>query len=182
MLIGNHGFTHAMSDDDAAITSSKFWELVDELLNSVLFLLIGLELIALVPGVDRRSSWALAAIVITLVGTRYCSGQRMTKLSARPPGWIPKGAGRVLWWGRVARRYLHRAGPVAPRRSRRASLLLAATFAAVLFSVLVQRATLGKLIDSSLKAKHRSGGGAGRGGRTGAATHGSLRFRNAPPL
>ena len=39
--------------------------------------------------------------------------------------------------------------PAGPTRD----LLLAATFAAVLFSVLVQRATLGKLIDS-LKAKH----------------------------
>ena len=62
------------------------------------------------------------------------------------------GAGWVLWWGGL------RGGisialvlslPAGPTRE----LLLAATFAAVLFSVLVQRATLGRLIDS-LKAKN----------------------------
>ena len=42
----------------------KFWELVDELLNSVLFLLIGLEMIVLVAGFDELVL-ALAAIPLT---------------------------------------------------------------------------------------------------------------------
>ncbi|MXP47069.1 sodium:proton antiporter [Altererythrobacter luteolus] len=148
LLIGNHGVTYAMSDvtRDYLI---KFWELVDELLNSVLFLLIGLELIALAPGTDA-AIFGLAAIVITLAARAIAVGSA-TKIipAARLDN---RGAGRVLWWGGLRGGIsiaLALSLPAGPTRD----LLLAATFAAVLFSVLVQRATLGKLIES-LKAEH----------------------------
>ena len=142
LLIGNHGITYAMSDvtRDYVI---KFWELVDELLNSVLFLLIGLEMIALVPGIPHMLL-ALAAIPITLAA-RAVAVSASTKIvpAAKPKS---PGAFGVLWWGGL------RGGisialvlslPAGPTRE----LLLAATFAAVLFSVLVQRATLGRMIE-----------------------------------
>src|SRR6478735_1707760 len=49
LLIGNFGVDYAMSDmtRDYLI---KFWELVDDMLNAILFLLVGLEVIGLVPG------------------------------------------------------------------------------------------------------------------------------------
>lgn len=142
LLIGNHGVTYAMSDvtRDYVI---KFWELVDELLNSALFLLIGLEMIVLVPGLPHLEL-ALAAIVITLAA-RAVAVSVSTRLV---PAASPKapGAWSVLWWGglrggiSIALALSLPAGPVR-------DLLLAATFAAVLFSVLVQRATLGRLIE-----------------------------------
>ncbi|MFZ1744069.1 MAG: sodium:proton antiporter [Pontixanthobacter sp.] len=148
LLIGNHGVSLAMSDvtRDYVI---KFWELVDELLNSVLFLLIGLELMALVPGINHIMM-GIAAILITLAA-RGISVAAAIKIipAARLSN---KGAGRVLWWGGLRGGIsiaLALSLPAGPTRD----LLLAATFAAVLFSVLVQRATLGRLIDS-LKAKH----------------------------
>ena len=51
LLIGNRGVTYAMSDTtrDHVI---KFWGLVDEVLNAVLFLLIGLEGVALIGNVQ----------------------------------------------------------------------------------------------------------------------------------
>ncbi len=148
LLIGNHGVSFAMSDvtRDYVI---KFWELIDELLNSVLFLLIGLELIALVPGVPHIVL-GLATIAITL-GARAISVGAAIKLI--PAAHLEtKGAGRVLWWGGLRGGIsiaLALSLPIGPTRD----LLLAATFAAVLFSVLVQRATLGRLIDS-MKARH----------------------------
>ncbi|RDC60739.1 Na(+)/H(+) antiporter NhaP [Alteripontixanthobacter maritimus] len=148
LLIGNHGVTYAMSDVTRDYVV-KFWELVDELLNSVLFLLIGLELIALVPGIPHIVL-GVAAIVITLVGRGVAVGA-MTKIvpAARLD---TKGAGRVLWWGGLRGGIsIALALSLPPGETR--NLLLAATFAAVLFSVLVQRATLGTLIDS-LKRKH----------------------------
>ncbi len=147
LLIGNHGVTYAMSDvtRDYVI---KFWELVDELLNSVLFLLIGLEMIALVPGVPHILL-GLLAIPMTLFA-RAVSVSLSTRIvpAARPKS---PGAFGVLWWGGL------RGGisialvlslPAGPTRE----LLLAATFAAVLFSVLVQRGTLGKLIERQKQA------------------------------
>ncbi|MGB5777574.1 MAG: sodium:proton antiporter, partial [Allopontixanthobacter sediminis] len=119
------------------------------LLNSVLFLLIGLELIALVPGVPHLVL-GVAAIGITLAAR--AAAVTVSTQTIHAARLDTKGAGRVLWWGGL------RGGisialvlslPSGPTRE----LLLAATFAAVLFSVLVQRATLGRLIDS-LKAKN----------------------------
>lgn len=148
LLIGNHGVTYAMSDvtRDYVI---KFWELVDELLNSILFLLIGLELIALVPGVPHIAL-GIAAIIITLAARAIAVGGATKIIPAARLD--TKGAGRVLWWGGLRGGIsiaLALSLPAGPTRE----LLLAATFAAVLFSVLVQRATLGKLIDS-MKASH----------------------------
>lgn len=146
LLIGNHGVTYAMSD----VTRDyllKFWELLDELLNSVLFLLIGLEMIVLVAGFDALVL-ALAAIPLTLaaravgivVSTKAIPAARLQD----------KGAGRVLWWGGLRGGIsIALALSLPPGEVR--DLILAATFAAVLFSVLVQRATLGKLIE---KLKH----------------------------
>ncbi|PNQ74313.1 sodium:proton antiporter [Erythrobacter sp. SAORIC-644] len=142
LLVGNQGVTYAMSDvtRDYVI---KFWELVDELLNSVLFLLIGLEMIVLVVGFEE-AILALAAIPLTLaaraisiiVSTRTIPAARLQD----------KGAGPVLWWGGLRGGIsIALALSLPPGETR--DFILAATFAAVLFSVLVQRATLGRLIE-----------------------------------
>ena len=142
LLIGNYGVTYAMSDvtRDYVI---KFWEVVDELLNSVLFLLIGLEMIALVPGVPH-ALLGLAAIPITL-GARAAALKLLGGLlpASRKPG--GSGALPILWWGGL-RGGISIALALSLPEGLTRDLLLAATFAAVLFSVLVQRATLGRVI------------------------------------
>jgi len=142
LLIGNQGVTYAMSDitRDYVI---KFWELVDELLNSALFLLIGLEMIVLVPGIPHLLL-GLAAIPVTL-GARALSVGLSTRVvpAAKPKA---EGAFGVLWWGGLRGGISIALALSLPAGDTR-NLLLAATFAAVLFSVLVQRATLGRLIE-----------------------------------
>ncbi len=147
VLIGNHGANLAMSDMTLDYVN-KFWELVDELLNSVLFLLIGLELVAVVPGVTELA-FGLAAIPLTLAARAIAVGGAIKAIPAARLD--TPGSGRVLWWGGLRGGIsiaLALSLPAGPTRD----LLLAATFAAVLFSVLIQRATLGKLIDG-LQAK-----------------------------
>jgi CPA1 family monovalent cation:H+ antiporter len=148
LWIGNQGVAEAMSaeTEDYVI---KFWELIDELLNSVLFLLIGLELIAVTPGLPHLEL-ALLAIPVTLAAR----GISVTATTQIVPGTrlSEKGAGRILWWGGLRGGIsvaLALSLPVGETRE----LLLAATFAAVLFSVLVQRATIGNLIER-LKISH----------------------------
>jgi CPA1 family monovalent cation:H+ antiporter len=142
LIIGNHGVAHAMSDvtRDYVI---KFWELVDEMLNSVLFLLIGLEMIALVPR-WQHILLGLLAIPITLAA-RAISVSLSTRVvpAARPRA---PGSWGVLVWGGLRGGISIALALSLPEGNTR-NLLLAATFAAVLFSVLVQRATLGKLIE-----------------------------------
>ncbi len=141
LLIGNHGVTYAMSDitRDYVI---KFWEVVDELLNSVLFLLIGLEMIALVPG-GPHALLGLAAVPVTLAA-RAAALKLLGGLLPASRKHGPAAFG-ILWWGGLRGGIsiaLALSLPEGPTRD----LLLAATFAAVLFSVLIQRATLGRLI------------------------------------
>ncbi|MDT0575074.1 sodium:proton antiporter [Croceicoccus sp. F390] len=142
LLIGNMGTRYAMSEvtRDYLI---KFWEVVDELLNAGLFLLIGLEVIAIVPALDEL--WiALVAVPVTLLARTIAV--RVSLLAVRITRGRQPAARRVLIWGglrggiSIALVLTIDAGTVR-------DLLLAATFAAVLFSVLVQRATLGPLID-----------------------------------
>ena len=143
LLIGNQGTMHAMSDTTRDYLI-KFWEVVDELLNSALFLLIGLEVIAIVPAWSQL--WvAIAAIPITLLARAIAVRLSLSVINLH----TADGTGpsqRVLIWGGL------RGGisialvltlPPGPVRD----LLLAATFAAVLFSVLVQHATLGPVIE-----------------------------------
>jgi CPA1 family monovalent cation:H+ antiporter len=142
LLIGNHGVTYAMSDVTRDYVV-KFWEIVDELLNSVLFLLIGLEMIALVPGLPHVLFGAAAIPLVLAARAVAVSVSTRAVPRARPP---EPGSWGVLVWGGLRGGIsiaLALSLPAAPTRD----LLLAATFAAVLFSVLVQRATLGRLIE-----------------------------------
>jgi CPA1 family monovalent cation:H+ antiporter len=142
LLVGNYGVSYAMSD----VTRDylvKFWEIVDDLLNAILFLLIGLEVIALVPG-GTHFALAGAAIVIVLAGRAI--SLELLKGLIPPSRRHGRGAFAVLWWGGLRGGIsiaLALALPAGPTHD----LLLAATFAAVLFSVLVQRATLGRVIE-----------------------------------
>ena len=142
LLIGNHGVTYAMSDvtRDYVI---KFWELIDEMLNSALFLLIGLEMIVIVPGFKHIGLGLLAIPLVLLARAISVSISTRVVPAAKPQ---TPGSWQVLVWGGL------RGGisialvlslPDGPTRN----LLIAATFAAVLFSVLVQRATLGRMIE-----------------------------------
>lgn len=142
LLIGNLGVTYAMSDVTRDYVV-KFWEVVDELLNSVLFLLIGLEMIALVPGVPH-ALLGFAAIPITLAA-RAAALKLLGGLlpASRKHGSAAFG---ILWWGGL-RGGISIALALALPEGLARDLLLAATFAAVLFSVLVQRMTLGRAID-----------------------------------
>ncbi len=154
LLIGNHGVTYAMSDvtRDYVI---RFWDVVDELLNSVLFLLIGLEMIVLVPGVDELGL-ALVAIPITL----FARAAAVTVSTRVVPAARPKaqGAWGVLWWGGL-RGGISIALALSLPAGLVRDLLLAATFGAVLFSVLVQRMTLGRVIERG-KVPHEAHHGA----------------------
>jgi CPA1 family monovalent cation:H+ antiporter len=142
LLIGNFGVSYAMSD----VTRDylvKFWELIDDLLNAVLVLLSGLEVIALVPG-GPHFALAGAAIVIVLAGR--AASLELLKGLIPPSRRHGRGAFAVMWWGGL-RGGISIALALALPPGETKELLLAATFAAVLFSVLVQRATLGRVIE-----------------------------------
>lgn len=142
LLIGNHGRRHAMSERTREHLDT-FWELVDEILNAVLFLLIGLEILLLtttVPGL----ALGIAAILSVLLA-RYLSVAVSIGL-LRP--WQPfsPGAVNILTWGGLRGGIsigLALSLPASPERD----WILGATYMVVVFSILVQGLTLRRLIN-----------------------------------
>ncbi len=141
LFIGNHGARFAMSENTRRHVF-QFWELSDEILNSVLFLLIGLEV--LVIGSAFEYAWiALIAIPIVLSARFIAVAIPISLLSLRET--FTKGAITMLTWGGL------RGGiSVALALSLPATLfkapILAATYAVVVFSIVVQGLTMKSLV------------------------------------
>ena len=115
LLIGKPDAQHAMSEKVQEYLFS-FWEVIDELLNSVLFLLIGLEVLVL--AFEPAQVWiVLASIPIVLAARLISVALPITVLSIRQPSvWLDPDP----HLGRPARRRFGGAGTVAARKRRQA--------------------------------------------------------------
>lgn len=141
LLIGNAGVALAMSDTTRDHVL-KFWALIDELLNAVLFLLIGLEVIAISPD-PRLLVAGLIAIPLVLAGRALSVGAPM--LAMRRLVSLGRAGLPTLIWGGLRGGIsiaLALSLPEGPDRT----IILAVTYAIVLFSVIVQGATIGRVV------------------------------------
>lgn len=141
LLIGNSGRRFAMSDKTREHIDT-FWELIDEILNAILFVLIGLEVLVLTFA--EPYLWAgLIMIPVTLLA-RFIAVGIPIKLMKRSRSFSPRIV-RVLTWGGLRGGIsiaLALSLPVGPERE----ALLVITYIIVVFSILVQGLTIGKLI------------------------------------
>lgn len=155
LLIGNAGVAHAMSDmtRDYLI---KFWALIDEILNAVLFLLIGLEVV-LVSRQPGLLLLGLAAIPLALLA-RWISVSAPLALLGR---WIDLGPLSLptLVWGGL-RGGISIALALSLPESEFRSPIVAATFVVVLFAVIIQGGSIGGLI-KRLTVRHGKTNGDG---------------------
>jgi CPA1 family monovalent cation:H+ antiporter len=145
LLIGNHGVSLAMSERTREHVL-QFWSLLDEMLNSVLFLLIGLEVIAIaVQGTYLVAG--VAAIFLVLAARAAAVGLPLAVLSRLLP--FTRGAYPVMVWGGLRGGIsiaLALALPAGPMQE----LILTATYVVVVFSVIVQGAIVGKVARRAL--------------------------------
>jgi CPA1 family monovalent cation:H+ antiporter len=147
LLVGNQGRSLAMSDRTREHLDT-FWKLVDEVLNAVLFVLIGLEVLV----ITFNRSWlgaGLLAIPIVLMARWVAVGAPI--LALRRVRTFTPHAVKVLTWGGL------RGGiSVALALSLKASLgqsdraayegLLMMTYVVVAFSIVVQGLTIAPLL------------------------------------
>lgn len=141
LFIGNRGRDFAMSDQTRERLDA-FWELIDEILNAVLFMLIGLELIvvALRPAYFAAG---LIAIAVSLVGRIISVGLPIGVMRLRQP--FMRGTIRILTWGGLRGGIsiaLALSLPPSPERD----VVIAATYMVVVFSVLAQGLTFGRVM------------------------------------
>lgn len=146
LVIGNHGRALAMSDTTRRYVD-MFWELVDEILNAVLFVLIGMEVLLIAFSVSILMAGMLA-IGVTLLARLITVGWPVRALGHRFG--LPGGAWRVLTWGGLRGGIsvaLALALPPGPDRD----TVLALTYCVVVFSILVQGLTIGQVVRNAMK-------------------------------
>ena len=143
LLIGNTGRSFAMSARTQEHLDT-FWELVDEILNAVLFMLIGFELVVL--SLEGRYLLAGAVLVPVVLLVRFVSVGAPFMIMRRFMELSPHAI-KVLTWGGIRGGIsvaLALALPPSPERQ----LILTMTYVVVLFSIVVQGLTLGRVVRS----------------------------------
>ncbi|BCH32012.1 sodium:proton antiporter [Mesorhizobium sp. L-8-10] len=124
-----------------------FWEVIDEILNSVLFLLIGLEVLVL-HFQGGHLLLVLAAIPIVLFGRLVSVTVPISLLSFRQK--FAAGAIPILTWGGL-RGGVSVALALSLPDSEAKPTILAVTYGVVLFSIIVQGLTVKHLVARTLK-------------------------------
>lgn len=140
IITGNHQTELAMSDITRDYVS-KFWELVDEILNAILFLLIGIEM--LVVKIDTTLLLIGFVMIAIVLAARWLSIALPITILKR---WVKfeKHAKTILTWGGLRGGIsvaLALSIPTALYRDK----FVAVTYIIVIFSILVQGLTIGSV-------------------------------------
>lgn len=137
LVIGNHGLRRTISEV-ARDHVVKFWDLIDGILNAVLFLLLGLEVLVLWLDLEALEA-GLIAIPVTLAARWASVWLPITGLSLVRA--LPAGTIRVLTWGGL-RGGISVALALSLPEGAVKDIILGATYGVVLFSVIIQGLTV----------------------------------------
>lgn len=146
LIIGNYGKSVAMSKETQDYLG-KFWELIDEIMNAILFLFIGFELL-LIDDLLDQILLGVASIFIVLFSRFLSILIPFKTLLRRNP--YSKGSLPVMVWGGI-RGGVSIALVMSLPNGEWKDLLLEITYIVVLFSIVVQGLTVGKVANKLLK-------------------------------
>ncbi|KQT22412.1 sodium:proton antiporter [Chryseobacterium sp. Leaf404] len=119
----------------------KFWELIDEILNAVLFLFIGFELL-MIKDLNHYVIPGLIAVAVVLFA-RFISIWGPTKLMPFNTRFSPQTI-KVLFWGGI-RGGVSIALAMSIPKGEYHNIILSITYCVVVFSIIVQGLTIAKV-------------------------------------
>jgi len=148
LIIGNYGKKVAMSETTRDYLS-KFWELIDEIMNAILFLFIGFELLML-PDLQKQILLGVVAIFICLLARTFAIYIPASTILRKNT--FSKGSLITMVWGGI------RGGvsialvmSIPSSAGEIKDVLLEVTYIVVLFSIVIQGLTVGKVAKRVLK-------------------------------
>ena len=140
LTIGNFGQATMSPSTRLAVTA--FWEYAGFVVNSLVFLLVGIE-VAYVNWTDKIGV-ALVAALVVLAGRAAI--YPLTVLVNRVGGEVPSAWRHILFWGGLRGALSMALVLGLPANFPQRETLVAATFGVVLFSLLVQGLSIGALL------------------------------------
>lgn len=146
IITGNYGKAHGMSDITRDYLG-KFWELIDEILNAILFLLIGLEMLV-VKMESTVLSIGLLAIIAVLMARWLSVAIPVFFLKRFIP--FEKHVVNILTWGGLRGGISVALALSLPENMFRDEFVTL-TYMIVIFSIVVQGLTVGKVISKIYK-------------------------------
>lgn len=141
--VGNHARGVAMRDATEEALD-RIWSFADHVMNAVLFLLLGLEA-AVFGFVSWKHTAVIAAIILLVVTARLISVAVPLSLLRRFQT-MPEGMIRILTWGGLRGGISVALALSLPQFDGRQAILNA-TYAVVVFTIVVQGLTIGRVIE-----------------------------------
>jgi CPA1 family monovalent cation:H+ antiporter len=145
LIVGNQGRALAMSDTTRRYLD-MFWELLDQILNAVLFVLMGMAVLLVTFRLGEWLGMAMA-VAVTLLARTVVVG---LPVALMPRAFnLPRGSWKVLTWGGLRGGIsvaLALSLPAGPERD----LVVALTYGVVVFSIFAQGLTIGHVTRKAL--------------------------------
>ncbi|MBD0776549.1 sodium:proton antiporter [Maribacter sp. ANRC-HE7] len=142
LMVGNDTIRDSSMSEITETYVDKFWELIDILLNTVLFVLIGMEMLVLAFQLDYVIAGLLAIPIILIC--RYLSLLLPITFFKKKLDFVPN-TNLIMTWGGL-RGGISIALALGLTQDMHRDLFLVITYVVVVFSIIVQGLTVGKLI------------------------------------
>ena len=142
LLVGNDKVRGSAMSETTENYVDKFWELIDILLNTLLFVLLGMEILVLTFTVDYILAGFLAIPVVLLC--RYVSLLLPINFFAKKLDFVPR-TNLIMTWGGL-RGAISIALALGLTEAMNRDLFLVITYVVVVFSIIVQGLTVSRLV------------------------------------
>jgi CPA1 family monovalent cation:H+ antiporter len=143
LMVGNDTIRDSAMSEITETYVDKFWELIDILLNTILFVLIGMEILVLT--FDGKYILAGLLAVPTVLACRYISLLLPINFYKKRLDFVPN-TNLIMTWGGL-RGGISIALALGLTEAMERDLFLVITYVVVVFSIIVQGLTVGKLVN-----------------------------------